>query len=50
VDPDENELQREAVALVKQYGHVFIFAPAVRRFFVGLADFLNWYDLQKALK
>lgn len=42
------ELQREAVALITQYGF-FLPAPA-KAFFRKLADFLQWHDLKKALK
>lgn len=41
------ELEREAVALVKQYG--FFLPGAVKAFFRRLSDFLNWQDLKKEL-
>ena len=54
MDHDETELQREAVAFAKQHGHFLKLplpqAQQARRFLVKLADFLNWYDLQQALK
>jgi hypothetical protein len=42
------ELEREAVALIKQYGF-FLPAPA-KAFFRKLAIFLNWQELTKELK
>jgi hypothetical protein len=42
------QLEREAVALVKKYG-LFLPAPA-KDFFKKLADFLNWNDLKGQLK
>lgn len=45
---DDTELQREAVALVKQYG--FILPAQAKNFFKKLASFLHWYDLEKVLK
>lgn len=41
------ELQRQACALVRQYG--FILPSAVRAFMFNLADFLQWDDLKKML-
>lgn len=41
------ELEREAVALIRQYGF-FLPAPA-KAFFRKLAVFLNWQDLQREL-
>lgn len=41
-------LEREAIALIKQYG-LFLPAPA-KAFFRKLAAHLNWTELQKALK
>ena len=41
------ELERQAMALVKQYG--FFLPKPVRKFFGELADFLNWHDLKKEL-
>ncbi|MGZ8301223.1 MAG: hypothetical protein ACXW2U_00815 [Telluria sp.] len=40
-------LEREAIALVKQYGF-FIRGP-VKVFFHKLADFLKWQDLKKEM-
>ncbi|MFL6675872.1 MAG: hypothetical protein ACJ8LG_21595 [Massilia sp.] len=42
-----DELQAEAVALVKRYG-LFLPAP-VRSFLAKMADFLNWDNLKKEL-
>lgn len=53
MDIDEQELQREAVAFAKQYGPLLNLTPQGRqgkKFLLQLADFLNWYDLQRALK
>lgn len=44
---DSNDLQREAVALVKQYR--FFLPQAAKDFFRRLADFLNWQDLKGEL-
>jgi NAD-dependent SIR2 family protein deacetylase len=41
------ELQRKAVALIKQCGY-FLPKPA-KAFFGELADFLNWQDFKKEL-
>lgn len=41
------ELQRKAVALIKQYG--FFLPKPAKAFFGELADFLNWHDLKKEL-
>lgn len=47
---DENEaLERQAVALVKQYGTFLMMAPPVKAFFKRLAAFLKWSNLEKAL-
>lgn len=43
-----DELEREAIALIRQYG-LFLPAPA-KAFFRKLADHLNWTELQKAIK
>jgi hypothetical protein len=45
-NPNE-ELQAEAIALVRQYG--WILPQPVRAFLTKLADFLNWQDLKKEL-
>ncbi|WP_377704925.1 hypothetical protein [Pseudoduganella sp. UC29_71] len=45
---DSTELERQAVALVKQYG-LFLPAPA-KEFFRKLADHLNWNDLKEKMK
>jgi hypothetical protein len=47
-DAEGAELQRQAVALVKQYG-LFLPAPA-KAFFRKLADYLKWDDLKGILK
>lgn len=44
---DSETLEREACALVRQYG-MFIRGP-VKAFFHKLADFLNWQQLKKEL-
>lgn len=44
---DAKNLEREAVALVKQYR--FFLPQAAKDFFRRLADFLNWQDLKKEL-
>lgn len=43
------ELQRQAVALVKQYGTFLTMAPPVKSFFKRLAVFLKWEKLKEAL-
>lgn len=45
---DSQELERQAVALVKQYGWVLP-APA-KDFFRKLAEFLQWNELKGILK
>lgn len=45
---DNKELEREACALIKQYG-LFLPAPA-KAFFRKLADFLQWHELKGILK
>lgn len=45
---ETTELEREAVALVKQYSWALP-APA-KAFFRKLAAHLNWTELQKAIK
>lgn len=45
---ENEELERQAVALVKQYG-LFLPAPA-KAFFRKLAAHLNWNDLKGILK
>jgi hypothetical protein len=42
-------LERQAVALVKQYGTLLMMAPPVKAFFKRLAVFLKWQTLEKAL-
>ena len=42
------ELERQAVALVKQYG--WVLPPPVRKFFRELADHLQWETLKGTLK
>ena len=47
---DENEaLERQAVALVKQYSTLLLMAPPVKAFFKRLAVHLNWKELEKSL-
>lgn len=43
---ESKELEREAIALVKQYG--FFLGPA-KPFLRRLAEFLNWQDLKGML-
>jgi hypothetical protein len=45
---DGEELERQAVALVKQYG--WALPPPAKAFFRRLADYLNWKTLQGAMK
>lgn len=45
---NSQELEREAVALVRQYGWALP-APA-KKFFRRLAEFLQWDDLKKEIK
>lgn len=46
----ENEaLERQAVALVKQYSTLLMMAPPVKAFFKRLAVHLKWNELEKAL-
>jgi hypothetical protein len=45
---DSNQLEREAVALIKKYG-LFLPAPA-KEFFRKLADHLKWNTLKEQLK
>lgn len=47
--PESKELEREAIALWKQYGF-FLNRPAARGFLVRLADFLNWQELRRVMK
>lgn len=42
-----DELEREAIALMKQYG--FFLPKAAKDFFRKLAAFLNWSELTKHL-
>ncbi|WP_373987016.1 hypothetical protein [Duganella sp. BuS-21] len=44
---ESEKLERQAVALVKQYGF-FLPGPA-KAFFRELAEFLNWHELKKEL-
>ncbi|HEX8611948.1 MAG TPA: hypothetical protein VF800_11735 [Telluria sp.] len=44
---EDDELQAQAVALVKQYG--FFLPKPAKMFFGKLADFLNWYKLKEVL-
>lgn len=46
---ENEELERQAVALVKQYGMMLMMAPPVKAFFKRLAVFLKWQNLEKAL-
>jgi hypothetical protein len=46
---ESEELERQAVALVKQYGMVLMMAPPAKAFFRRLAVFLKWSNLEKAL-
>jgi hypothetical protein len=48
MDSIDEDLQRQAVALIKQYG-LFLPGPA-KTFFRKLAVHLQWIDLQKAMK
>lgn len=43
-----DELEREAIALWKQYG--FFLPSQAKAFLRRLADFLNWQELQGAMK
>jgi capsule polysaccharide modification protein KpsS len=45
---DSDQLEREAIALVKQYG--FFLRGPVKDFFRKLATHLNWQHLTKELK
>lgn len=47
MDARSNELQAEAVALVKRY-RLFLPQP-VKAFLAKVADFLNWDNLKKEL-
>lgn len=47
-DTQSNELEREACALVKQYGF-FLPSPA-KTFLAKMADTLNWHTLKGMLK
>jgi hypothetical protein len=42
-----DELQAQAVALVRQYG--FLLPKPVKQFLTNLADFLNWQTLKGQL-
>lgn len=46
---ESEELERQAIGLVKQYGMVLMMAPPVKAFFKRLAVFLKWENLAKAL-
>jgi hypothetical protein len=46
---ESEELERQAVALVKQYGTFLMMAPPVKAFFKRLAAHLNWKNLEKTL-
>lgn len=46
---ESEDLQREAVALVKKYKAMLMMAPPVKAFFKRLAVFLKWTELEKAL-
>lgn len=46
---ESEELERQAVALVKQYGTFLMMAPPVKSFFKRLAVFLKWKNLEAAL-
>lgn len=45
-----DELEREAVALVKQYRGYLLMAPGLKSFFKRLADRLGWQNLKGELK
>ena len=46
----ENEaLERQAVALCKQYSTLLMMAPPVKAFFKRLAVFLKWKTLESSL-
>jgi hypothetical protein len=47
MNEESKSLEREAVALVRQYG--FFLPAAAKTFFRRLADFLNWQELKKGL-
>jgi hypothetical protein len=47
---ESQELERQACALVKQYGMVLMMAPPVKAFFKRLAEFLGWQELKGILK
>jgi hypothetical protein len=46
---ESQELERQACALVKQYGMVLAMAPPVKAFFKRLAVFMKWSTLEKSL-
>ncbi|MFC4932960.1 hypothetical protein [Massilia sp. GCM10023247] len=46
---ESEELERQAVALMKQYGKNPFFPPALKVFFRRLAVLLKWNELEKAL-
>lgn len=46
---ESEELERVAIALVKQYGMVLAMAPPVKAFFKRLAVYMKWEKLEKAL-
>lgn len=47
VSEESKALEREACALVKQYG--FFMPSPVKGFLAKMAIFLNWQELQKGL-
>lgn len=52
LNTDENEskaLERQAVALVRQYRTLLMMAPPVKAFFKRLAVNLKWNELEEAL-
>lgn len=46
---ESQELEREAIALVKKYRAVLYLNPLLKMFFLRLAAYLNWKDLPKEM-
>jgi len=46
---ESEELERQAVALMKQYGKNPFFPASLKVFFKRLAVFLKWKELEKTL-
>ena len=49
MNDESQSLEREAVALVREYKKWLIVFPKLRGFFLRLADFLDWQDLKGVL-